>query len=168
MNEIISQPNSEITTDENADKALAVAEMSPADISVCALLLGIDDFSPTRQMIQTFVQFVKSDGTKSPAQVLRDDVSGNYGQWYNWLSRYPKFDQWWESNLERVGKGTCLQQVHRAIARRACKDSPQDAKMYLERFDKKYKPSSQVTLDAGFTPGSVSGSQDRQRKALEE
>ncbi len=137
--------------------------MTAADADINRIAFGNGRYTPTALQIRLVVAFLQSDGTKSPALVLRDVLGGKYATWYQWQHINPEFLPWWNECLERTAGGTTLQQVHLAIARRALKGSATDARTYLERFDPKYKPSSSVTLDAGFTPGSVAGSNARQR-----
>ena len=166
MDETISQPNSEIIASDVLPISPAntdiTTEYPEKDVPLLQTIYGVDGFIPTGLQIRCLVAFVRSNGQKSPAQVLRDDAGGSYRTWYRWMADDNGFINWWKTCIDHALKGPILSRVYLAIARRAMKDSNQDAKLMLERFDKDYKPQSGLSIDSGFTPGSVQGSKDRQ------
>lgn len=67
-------------------------------------------------------------------------------------------------------KHSGLANVYSAMLRRACDNSPQDAKLFLERFDDDYKPAtSQEHRFPGLRPpdGDVEAAVERSRKRAE-
>ena len=104
--------------------------------------LGTDTFKPTGLMIRLFLAFIKDDEERNPQTILRDELDSSYNLWYIWQATKPEFKKWWSDSLESIFTGVKLGQVHKAVLRRACQNSPQDAKLALERFDKQYKPTT--------------------------
>ena len=159
------------TTDIVEDKTpqgLLKAEFSEKDSALLQVIFGIDGYKPTILMVRALVAYVRSDGSMSVPQVIRDVVGGDYSAWYRWRAD-PKFTQWWSSCVDHALRDSMLSRVHLAMFRRACKDSAQDTKTYLERFDKEYKPSSALTLDTGFTPpsGRTDSADKRRQQAID-
>ena len=107
-------------------------------------LVATQEFEPTALMIKTvsvYLEGLKSqEESLTPPQVLVQIGHGRQN-WYNWLKR-PLFKEWWDKVCTEFYTNTALYNVHGAIYRRAMANSDQAAKMFLERFDKDYKPAT--------------------------
>ena len=95
--------------------------MTAADADINRIVFGNGRYTPTALQIRLVVAFLQSDGTKSPALVLRDVLGGKYATWYQWKHINPEFLPWWKECLESVLSDSLLTRVHLAIARRALK-----------------------------------------------
>lgn len=130
-------------------------------------IVGIKEFKPTRLMLETIaihiVERARKEKLRSIPQIL---VEGGHDRqnWYQWLQK-PGFQDWWSKTIvEQFHTKTGLLQVYDAVHRRACGNSPQDAKTFLERFDDEYKPH---TAQEHKFPGIVPKSEDELREAEE-
>lgn len=106
-------------------------------------LVGTKEFRPTGLQIQCLCGFIESlvvNKEQEPTKILtglgRADTN-----WYGWLKK-DGFLDWWNQAIEEYFTGHGLREVHKAVYRRALGNSPQDAKTYLDRFDKDFKPAT--------------------------
>ena len=119
-------------------------------------LLSTQEFEPSGLMIKTLCAYLesirKSNGqTVTPQQIIVE-LGHDRTNWYNWQKKQ-LFTKWWSQSCEEFHQKTGLYNVHSAIYRRAIDNSPQDAKMYLDRFDPNYKPATaQEHSFAGVVP----------------
>ena len=105
-------------------------------------LVGVQEFTPSGLMIKTLcahLQAAESDKIKSAIQIL-SSLGSSKQNWYNWQKK-EGFTQWWKKACSDFHANIGLVNVHNAIYRRALSNSPQDAKIYVERFDDEYKPT---------------------------
>lgn len=132
-----------------------------------------EDFRPTPLMCELLVAFVEDNSQRQPKEVLSEELGSGMNLWYMWRKRNPGFIKWWNSCLEAVYSGFGVPEVWSAVKRRALVNSPQDAKLFIERFDVKYKPiTAQEHTFAGYTPDKNSKelaerSRARERKVIE-
>jgi hypothetical protein len=117
-------------------------EPGSQDVDSIRALLGNDDYIPTILQCRLFLAFIDDSEERSPQVILRDDLGSGTNLWYMWCKGTPGFNKWWNTCLESVYSGFRLNEVWRAMIRRAKQNSPQDAKMVLERFDTQYKPTT--------------------------
>jgi len=116
------------------------------DISIALpSLLSTQEFEPSGLMIKTLCAYLesirKSTGQVVTPQQIIVELGHDRTNWYNWQKK-PLFTKWWSQSCEEFHQKTGLYNVHSAIYRRAIDNSPQDAKMYLDRFDPNYKPAT--------------------------
>jgi len=136
-------------------------------------LVGTAEFTPTGLMVQTLSKYLLSlcnTERKSAIMILSEDGHSKQN-WYNWIYRKPGFMTWWNKVITDYHANYGLADVHNAIYRRAIGNSPQDAKMFLERFDDDYRPTSktEMELTPGMRPPDLKDSQARseaKRKAV--
>ena len=112
-------------------------------------LVGTQEFEPTGLQIQVLCAFLEAlnDGQQVEAISLLDAMGKAKTNWYNWLKK-EGFIQWWNRAIEQYFSGYGICEVHAAIYRNALGNSAQDRKLYLERFDKDYKPTSKTEIKA--------------------
>lgn len=106
-------------------------------------MVGTTQFTPTGIMIETLCSHLQVTGDKglmSPTEILRAN-GRSATNWYRWQEK-EGFIEWWTAAQAEYHSRLGLGDVHKAIRRRALGNSPQDAKLYLERFDKEYKPTT--------------------------
>jgi hypothetical protein len=106
-------------------------------------MTGMDYFQPSGTMIRVLTVFLQTMGTQevmTPVKILRS-MEKSVSNWYKW-QRSLKFIQWWNESCEEYHKRLGLHNVHNAIYCAALGNSPQDRKLYLERFDTAYKPAT--------------------------
>ena len=106
-------------------------------------LIGTKEFTPTGLMVKMLcahLQSLELDEPMSVIQLLKADGHGRQS-WYDWLKK-KGFIEWWNKACTDFHTNIGLSKVHLGIYRRAVSSSPQDAKTYLERFDKDYKPTT--------------------------
>ena len=109
-------------------------------------LVGTVEFQPTGLQIQVLCAYLEALanrerlGTVSPTDILAS-LGRDKSNWYHWIKK-PEFMTWWNQAVEEYFSGHGLNEVHQAIFKRAITNSPTDAKMFLERFDKDYKPAT--------------------------
>ena len=89
--------------------------------------------------------YLQANSELTPQQILKS-IGKSDVNWYVWQQK-PLFKQWWSMACADAMKATVLPQVHKAIARRALTDSSADAKLFLERFDQEYKPTTKQEID---------------------
>ncbi len=105
-------------------------------------LVGVQEFIPSSLMIRilcSYLQAQELDKPKSAIQLLKE-FGNNRSNWYFWLKK-DGFTDWWNRACADYHTNIGLSSVYTAIHRRATGSSPQDAKLYLERFDKDYMPN---------------------------
>lgn len=134
-------------------------------------LIATQEFEPTAMMIKVLSVYLESiKNTKNnegksltPPQIL-EKIGHNRRNWYNWTAK-PLFAEWWSKACVEFFSKTGLYNVHSAIYRRAIDNSPQDAKMYLDRFDPNYKPATaQEHSFAGvIPPEDIAGAVERSK-----
>ena len=118
------------------------------------MVAGYKGFSPTALQIQVLCKVLQlnaiNDDTK-PYLILEEMGKSN-SNWYEWVKR-ADFCEWWHAAHVEYHSKTGLAGMYNAVQRRGLANSSQDAKLYLERFDKQYKP--QTTTEntfKGFAP----------------
>lgn len=106
-------------------------------------LVGTQEFTPSGLMVRTLCAYLQAFEKEQPVSALQILSSfGNSKQnWYNWHKK-EGFAEWWNKATEDFHANIGLAGVYNAIYRRAKGNSPADAKLYLERFDKEYKPGT--------------------------
>ncbi|MHC4498513.1 MAG: phBC6A51 family helix-turn-helix protein [Planctomycetota bacterium] len=92
------------------------------------------------------------DPDVTPQDICRE-LGIHRSLYYKWRKN-PQFGLWLREVFNSHFKGEGLQQVYSAMLRRGAANSPQDAKLYLERFDVDYKPTTarEHSLHAGQRP----------------
>lgn len=121
-------------------------------------LVGTQEFAPTAIMIQTLCAYLEAvkqqDNSSEPPSATDILVSLGHARqnWYMWKKR-PLFMDWWDKACNKFYQSSGLNDVYSAIYRNAVTNSQADRKLYLERFDKQYKPaSSQEHTFPGVAP----------------
>lgn len=130
-------------------------------------LVGIQEFTPSGLMIKVlcaYLQGLSKDSSLSVLQIL-DSLKASKQNWYNW-QRKEGFIEWWTQAIQKYHTTTGLSHVYGAVYRRATASSPQDAKMYLERFDKDYKPATaqEHTFPGVVPPEAIAPALERSRQ----
>ena len=84
--------------------------------------------------------------------ILENDLKCTSQNWYNW-NRDPRFVKWFLALKENFNVTRGLSNVHTATYSHALKESPADRKLFLERFDKMYKPQTAQSVSfVGMRP----------------
>jgi len=109
-------------------------------------LVSCDGFEPTTAMQKFAVAYIQQPEL-SHCEILRA-LGYSVQLWYQWQHK-PGFKPWLQKVVSDSMSGIRLTEVYNAIYRRACDNSPQDAKLFLERFDKDYKPTNKTELEFG-------------------
>lgn len=106
-------------------------------------LIGMQEFTPTGLMIKMLCAHLQSLELNEPMSVIQLLKADGHGRqsWYDWLKK-EGFIEWWNKACTDFHTNIGLSKVYMGIYRRAVSNSPQDAKTYLERFDKGYKPTT--------------------------
>lgn len=106
-------------------------------------LVGTQEYEPTGLQIQVLCAYIEAINAEEQAEPIRllKAMGKAPTNWYNWLKK-KGFIEWWNKAIQEYFTGHGLSEVHSAIYRRALGNSSQDAKIYLERFDKEYKPTT--------------------------
>jgi len=139
------------------------------DISITLpSLLSTQEFEPSGLMIKTLCAYLEGIRTGngqmvSPQQIIVE-LGHDRTNWYYW-NKKPLFTKWWSQSCEEFHQKTGLYSVHSAIYRRAIDNSPQDAKMYLDRFDPNYKPATaqEVSFPGIVPPEGIDGAVQRSK-----
>lgn len=97
-----------------------------------------------------YLQSLDAAEFKKPTQILKD-LDKSPDNWNKWQRR-DGFIDWWNGACEEYHKSIGLSSVHSHMLRRALQESPQDAKLFMERFDPKYKPKQSVEHYPGQQP----------------
>lgn len=106
-------------------------------------MVGTQSFTPSYVMIETlcaYLQVKDNNKVMSPIQILKANHR-SINNWYKWQKK-EGFAEWWLDRQVEYHKRIGLPAVHRALHRYALGNSPQDRKLYLERFDPDYKPTT--------------------------
>ena len=139
------------------------------------VLLGIEEFTPTTLQCKLLLHYINdNEDNLSTGQMLRR-IGHDYTLWYQWKRNNPKFLVWWNRCLESAFTGEHLTTVWNAVYRRALRHSDAAAKLFVERHDAQYKPStSQEHLHsfAGYQPTETTAelaerSRERERKVID-
>lgn len=105
-------------------------------------ILGDKVFTPSAfqlQFTQIYLQVIAGGQIPRPTTILKE-MGRNTANFYIW-SKNPKFMKWFLACKEEFHASRGLAEVHTATYTHALKESPADRKLYLERFDEKYKPT---------------------------
>jgi len=78
---------------------------------------------------------------------LLDALGKAKTNWYGWLKK-GGFIEWWNQAVGEFFSGHGLSEVHASVFRNALGNSPADRKLFMERFDKEYKPVSKYEVGA--------------------
>lgn len=129
-------------------------------------LIGTQEFTPSGLMIKMLCAHLQSLELQEPMSVIKLLIEDGHSRsnWYDWL-RKPGFVEWWNKACTDFHTNIGLSKVYMSIYRRAMCNSAQDAKIYLERFDDGYKPTSKTEMDIypGHrpTPGAIARNKAR-------
>jgi len=113
-------------------------------------LIGIHEFRPTQRMIEfvwTWAKLLEKCVNEqeimavTPYIVCKHLCGFAESTYYNWRKK-PSFQMWLNAVLNDFHKTVHLQTVWSSILRRATANSPQDAKLWIERWDDGYKPTT--------------------------
>lgn len=164
VNYLTNKPNNK-SPDNSVNKADLYA--IPADC--LQRLLGSPDYTPTALQVRFTMAFINDKSGMSPTALLRA-MGNDDSNWYYWLADHKGFKNWFDSVVYGALTTDGLRAVHRAMYREALKDSAQDRKLFLQRFDKDYAERS--TSDSthtfkGFVPPAseaVQQSKDLQKR----
>ena len=127
------------------------------NISVPALI-DTKEFHPTCAMQKVILAYLKEisdpgcDKVTNPARHLAA-MGHDRSNWYKW-QKHAGFRQWWNKTIEEELTGGILQKVHTNLANLAMtQQNPSVIKLFLERFDKEYKPATRQEHEHDFPPG---------------
>jgi len=113
-------------------------------------IIGIAEFKPTGTMIEMICHYLQNAAEghpKTPLQILKE-LGHSKQNWYDWHKRKEGFADWFNTVITEYHSRFGLHDVYNAIYREALKNSAQDRKLYLERFDDKYRPKSEQEIKA--------------------
>ena len=110
-----------------------------------AIVQGTKDFRPTGLQIKWMVAYLEDEANTHPAKLL-EDLGAERTGWYRWRDS-AAFVQWLTVTVQEWLGSVGLANVQKAIYRRAVRDSSADAKLFLERFDSDYKPTTKQEID---------------------
>jgi len=131
------------------------------------IIVGTQEYEPTGLQIQVLCAYIEAINAKEQAEPIRllKAMAKAPTNWYNWLKKNG-FMQWWNQAIEEYFTGHGLSEVHSAIYRRALGNSSQDAKIFLERFDKEYKPTTREerTFPGLEPPEDIPGAIERSKE----
>ena len=132
-------------------------------------IVGNTDYTPTALQLKVlcgYMEGIEKGIDASPMQILKADGHARKN-WYNWTNK-TGFMAWWSRSLSEFHLHTGIPEVHKAMFRRARKDSSADAKLYLERFDKDYKPTIRTEVDifAGRRPDDADEAVNRSKERI--
>ena len=142
------------------------------ELDLMKVIYADEDFVPTPLMCKLLVVFVEDNESREPKIVLRDELGSGTNLWYMWRKNNPGFIKWWNTCLESVYSGFGVPEVWKAVRNRAVNHSDAAAKLFIERFDTKYKPTTaqeQRHSFAGYKPGFTTAElaeKSRQRKSI--
>lgn len=137
------------------------------DVEGLPLLLGMGGYKPTVFQAQAVYLFLISTENKPIHQIV-GDITYDASLWYKWKKK-PGFMEWFDKVCHSTFSTEKLLDVHAAVYRRAMGNSPADAKLFLQRFDKNYVERTQQDQRLsfqGYEPADADSSRDRQRKAI--
>lgn len=116
-------------------------------------LVSSEEFEPSGLMIRTlsvFLQCLEAKEAQSPTECL-EAQGKDKSNWYKWRAK-PDFVTWWTKAIEEYHTRTGLSHVHNSLYQAALTPGgATDRKLYLERFDKDYKPTT--AKEHSFFPG---------------
>lgn len=135
----------------------------------------MSDFKPTPLMLefaQKYIAEIDDGNDISPTKVL-EAMGKSKQNWYYWLKR-AGFIKWFLNYQQNFYKTFGLANVHNSIYTHAIKDSPPDRKLYVERFDKEYKPKTEQQIafvgtrpEDGLTDDEIERQSEEYRKQIE-
>ena len=135
-------------------------------------LLGFGSYKPTAlQAKLCYADIHQNPEGLSPTRLLTK-LGYCRNNWYVWQGRDPAFIEWFDSVVHSALPSDALRNVHRAMYSEALKGTAQDRKLFLQRFDKGYKPKSSSDSThtfKGFIPPDdvgVARSKERQKRFL--
>ena len=139
------------------------------------VIYGDEDFVPTPLQCKLLLAFVKDSEERQPKEVLKEELGSGMNLWYMWRKGSPGFIKWWNSCLAAIYSGFGVPEVWSAVKKRAIRHSDAAAKLFIERYDAQYKPStSQEHLHsfAGYQPTETTAelaerSRERERKVID-
>ncbi len=120
--------------------------------SIIAPIAVLEGFKPTEKQIKFSIAYgdlLEKQGNGevieyvTTAELSHKGLGNDQSLYYKWRKN-PNFEKWLNLVANDFFKGSGLRQVRSSMHRRACQNSPQDAKLYLELNDPSYKPSSTV------------------------
>ncbi len=130
-------------------------------------LVGTQEFTPSGLMVKMLCAHLQSVELEQPQSVIQLLIEDGHSRsnWYDWLKK-KGFVEWWNKACTDFHTHIGLSKVYMGIYRRAVSSSPQDAKTYLERFDKDYKPatSREHTFPGLEPPEDVPAAIERSKK----
>lgn len=140
-------------------------------------LVSSKEFEPSGLMIRTLIVFLhcleEAKETQSPTDCLKAQGKDK-SNWYKWQAK-EGFNLWWTKNIETFHTSTGLSRVHNSLYQAALMPGgATDRKLYLERFDKDYKPAtSQEYTFPGLRPpddtqAAIERSRERARQVASE
>lgn len=107
-------------------------------------LVSSEEFEPSGLMIRTlsvFLQCLEAKEVQSPTDCL-EAQGKDKSNWYKWQAK-EGFIKWWTKAIEKYHTRTGLSHVHNSLYQAAlAPGGATDRKLYLERFDKDYKPTT--------------------------
>jgi hypothetical protein len=127
------------------------------NVSVPALI-DTKEFHPTCTMQKVLWAHLKEisnpecDKVTNPAKILAK-MGHDRSNWYKW-QKQTGFWEWWNKAIEEELEGGILNRVYANLAKLAMTQRDSSViKLFLERFDKKYKPATRQEYDfAGYPP----------------
>lgn len=126
-------------------------------VVVLPVLVASESFQPTIRMAKFAIAMCQAfnSGLDVSYPALCKAVKIDQTLYYKW-KQVPGFIQWLQAVQNSFLKSEGLPRVYNAVLKRACGNSPQDAKMFLERFDKDYKPvTGQEHTVTGMRPPDI-------------
>ena len=134
-------------------------------------LVGTQQFIPSALMIRVLCSYLQAQELNKPQSAIQilKKLGNNVSNWYLWQKK-DGFTDWWNRACADYHTNIGLSSVYGAIHRRATGNSPQDAKLYLERFDKDYKPTTgqEHTFPGIAPPDKAEEAVERSRQRAEQ
>lgn len=113
----------------------------------CRPLKRNGEFTASAYQVRFMSEYLKQlaeGGQPNPYEIVKG--LGIAGQnWVNWQKKRG-FTDWFLKRRDSFHRQVGLPNVHTKIYVEAMKDSVQDRKLYLERFDKDYKPKTEQSM----------------------
>jgi hypothetical protein len=133
-------------------------------------MVGTQEYEPTGLQIQVLCTFIEAvnRGEQADPITLLDAMGKAKTNWYNWLKK-EGFMSWWNQAIDEYFSGHGLKEVHASIYRNAVKsgaNSSADRKLYLERFDDKYKPATKTEIWAGQVQENIRNEDEAIKEAI--
>lgn len=117
-------------------------------------LVRVANFNPTAKMLQViskYLQILAVNPLIKPTDIVKQSKDCSLNTWYTWQKK-PGFCRWFDEAVTEYFESSGLTCVHKRIYERAMDNSPQDSKLMLERFDRKYKPQQRLEHVVGHEP----------------